>query len=192
MGGALIKGVATKGEVGRRSGKRRTTGRISEGLIKPDDFNGTGRRSSGQIKEGNLKSTDRRSEENFRMSGDQEYPADPKSTVGNTDQLVGMEEMEPKEGNPIKLRETSSVLSEDLRIVAKDLETQPDDWLPAGQTGPKDAVANVLMSNEVREKEKNTENNIATQRQEESLKLLNDSSEPISIVPVASCKSLRI
>ena len=179
-GVSLIKGVATKGEVGRR--KRRTTGRTSEGLVKPDDFNGTGRRSSGQIKEGNL--TDRRSEENFRMSGD------PKSTVGNTDQLVGVEEMEPKEGNPIKLRETSSVLSEDLRIVAKDLENQPDDWLPAGQTGPKDAVANVLMSNEVREKE--VENNIATQRQEESLKLLNDSSEPISIVPVASCKSLRI
>ena len=190
MGVSLIKGVATKGEVGRRSGKRRTTGRISEGLIKPDDFNGTGRRSSGQIKEGNL--TDRRSEENFRMSGDQEYPGDPKSTVGNTDQLVGVEEMEPKEGNPIKLRETSSMLSEDLRIVAKDLENQPDDWLPAGQTGPKNAVANVLMSNEVQEKEKNIENNFATQCQEESLKLLNDSSEPISIVPVASCKSLRI
>ena len=188
MGVALIKGVATKGEVGRRSGKRRTTGRISEGLIKPDDFNGTGRRSSGQIKEG--RSTDRRSEENFRMSGDQEYPGDPKSTVGNTDQLVGMEEMEPKEGNPIKLRETRSMLSEDLRIVAKDLDNQPDDWLPAGQTEPKDAAANVFMSNEVREKE--VENNIATQRQEESLKLLNDSSEPISIVPVASCKSLRI
>ena len=187
-GVSLIKGVATKGEVVRR--KRRTTGRTSEGLVKPDDFNGTGRRSSGQIKEGNL--TDRRSEENFRMSGDQEYPGDPKSTVGNTDQLVGMEEMKPKEGNPIKLRETSSMLSEDLRIVAKDLDNQPDDWLPAGQTEPKDAVANVLMSNEVQEKEKNIENNIATQRQEESLKLLNDSSEPISIVPVASCKSLRI